>query len=201
VPARHHPASQASAGGQAPGTSRRSPPVRSRSPGRSKVRLPSTSAPLHAVTLSDTGRHGERAHCRRSVRRSARCRSRGGRCRSGHSEWWLGLLPAAGSQEAHPRMPVTAPDCSWMARLTVAVTWLRSPWPYCSARCRDSRWVWLPAARRRPIWPGPAPGSRRDPGAGIRDVGSLIEGPCSGSGRGACTQPAEPLATGGWRWC
>jgi hypothetical protein len=49
---------------RAPGTSRRSPPVRSRSPGRSKVRLPSMSAPRHAVTLSDTGRHGERAHCR-----------------------------------------------------------------------------------------------------------------------------------------
>jgi hypothetical protein len=61
---RQHPASQASAGGQAPGTSRRSPPVRSRSPGRSKVRLPSMSAPSHAVTLSDTRRHGERAHCR-----------------------------------------------------------------------------------------------------------------------------------------
>jgi hypothetical protein len=61
---RNHPASQASAGGQAPGTSRRGPPVRSQSPGRSKVRLPSMSAPRHAVTLSDTGRHGERAHCR-----------------------------------------------------------------------------------------------------------------------------------------
>ena len=61
---RNHPARQASAGGQAPGTSRRSPPVRSRSPGRSKVRLPSMSAPRHTVTLSDTGRHGERAHCR-----------------------------------------------------------------------------------------------------------------------------------------
>jgi hypothetical protein len=47
---RDHPASQASAGGQAPGTSRRSPPVRFRSPGRSKVRLPSMSAPSHAVT-------------------------------------------------------------------------------------------------------------------------------------------------------
>jgi hypothetical protein len=65
---RQHPASQASAGGQAPGTSRRSPPVRSRSPGRSKMRLPSMSAARHAVTLSDTRRHGERAHCRRSVR-------------------------------------------------------------------------------------------------------------------------------------
>jgi hypothetical protein len=42
---RQHPASRASAGGQAPGTSRRSPPVRSRSPGRSKMRLPSMSAP------------------------------------------------------------------------------------------------------------------------------------------------------------
>ena len=53
-----------------PGTPRRRPPVRSRSPGRSKVRLPSLSAPCTAVTLSDTGRHGERAHCRliRSVR-------------------------------------------------------------------------------------------------------------------------------------
>lgn len=40
-----------------PGTSRRRPPVRSRSPGRSKVRLPSMSAPCTAVTLSDTGRH------------------------------------------------------------------------------------------------------------------------------------------------
>jgi hypothetical protein len=65
---RNHPASQASAGGQAPGTSRRSPPVRSQSPGRSKVRLPGMSAPCHAVTLSDTGRHGERTHCRRSGR-------------------------------------------------------------------------------------------------------------------------------------
>jgi hypothetical protein len=64
---RQHPASRASAGGQAPGTSRRSPPVRSRSPGRSKMRLPSMSAARHAVTLSDTRRHGERAHCRRSV--------------------------------------------------------------------------------------------------------------------------------------
>ena len=64
---RNHPASQASAGGQAPGTSRRSPPVRSQSPRRSKVRLPGMSAPCHAVTLSDTGRHGERRHCRRSV--------------------------------------------------------------------------------------------------------------------------------------
>jgi hypothetical protein len=51
-----------------PGTSRRSPPVRSRSPGRSKMRLPSMSAARHAVTLSDTGRHGERAHCRRYAR-------------------------------------------------------------------------------------------------------------------------------------
>ena len=65
---RQHPASRASAGGQAPGTSRRSPPVRSRSPGRSKVQLPSMSAARHAVTLSGTGRHGERAHCRRSAR-------------------------------------------------------------------------------------------------------------------------------------
>jgi hypothetical protein len=73
---RNHPASQASAGGQAPGTSRRSPPVRSRSPGRSKVRLPGMSAPCHAVTLSDTGRHGERAHCRRSGVRHERERRR-----------------------------------------------------------------------------------------------------------------------------
>jgi hypothetical protein len=41
---RQHPASRASAGGQAPGTSRRSPPVRSRSPGR-KMRLPSCPRP------------------------------------------------------------------------------------------------------------------------------------------------------------
>ena len=38
------------------------------SPGRSKMRLPSMSAARHAVTLSGTGRHGERAHCRRSGR-------------------------------------------------------------------------------------------------------------------------------------
>jgi hypothetical protein len=65
VPARNHPAGQASAGGQAPGTSRWSPPGRSRSPGRSKVRLPSMSGPCPAVTLSDTGGRGERAQCRR----------------------------------------------------------------------------------------------------------------------------------------
>ena len=33
--------------------------------GRSKVRLPGMSAPRHAVTLSDAGGQGERAHCRR----------------------------------------------------------------------------------------------------------------------------------------
>ena len=68
-------------------------------------------------------------------------------------------------------MPVTAPDCSWMAPLTVAVAWLRSPWPYCSVRCRDSRWVWLPAARCRPIWPGllPDPGGIREQVSGSRD--------------------------------
>lgn len=32
------------------------------------------------------------------------------------------------------------------------------------------------------------------------DLGSLIEGFAHGRGRGACTYPAEPLATG-WRWC
>ena len=42
--------------------------MRSRSPGRSKVQLPSMSAPRRAVTLSDTGRHGERAHCRRYLK-------------------------------------------------------------------------------------------------------------------------------------
>ena len=92
---RNHPASQASAGGQAPGTSRRSPPVRSRSPGRSKMRLPSMSAPCHAVTLSDTGRHGERAHCRRYVLSGGRDRRRPSAHRSGFSVLGPGR-PASG---------------------------------------------------------------------------------------------------------
>ena len=61
---RNHPASQASAGGQSPerrGGARQCVPSRR----GSRVRLPSMSAPRHAVTLSDTGRHGERAKSRR----------------------------------------------------------------------------------------------------------------------------------------
>jgi len=53
--------------------------------GRSRVGLPSTSAPYPAVTLSDARGHGERAHCRRSARTASRCRSLRWRCRSGYS--------------------------------------------------------------------------------------------------------------------
>jgi len=38
------------------------------SPGRRRVRLPGAAAPQLAVTLSDTGGQGERAHCRRYAR-------------------------------------------------------------------------------------------------------------------------------------
>jgi hypothetical protein len=52
------------AAGQVPGMSRWSRPLRSRV--ARGVRLPGTSAPCPAVTLSDTGSRGERAHCRLS---------------------------------------------------------------------------------------------------------------------------------------
>ena len=78
---RNHPASQASAGGQAPerrGGARQCVPSRR----GSRVRLPSMSAPRHAVTLSDAGRHGERAHCRRSVWLPGQCGSLAGAYRT-----------------------------------------------------------------------------------------------------------------------
>jgi len=48
-----------------PGTPLRSRPLRSRPPGCRRVRLPGASVPCSGIPLSDTGRHGERAHCRR----------------------------------------------------------------------------------------------------------------------------------------
>jgi len=53
--------------------------------GAGKVRLPGMSAPRRAVTLSDTRRHGERAHCRRSARLRKIMRSSTGAHRSGRS--------------------------------------------------------------------------------------------------------------------
>jgi len=114
-----------------PGTSRRSPPVRSRSPGRSKMRLPSMSAARHAVTLSDTRRHGERAHCRRYGARPGR---RGWLCephangrsvapanRRACSRCWPGPGGPEGRWAAEPVMPEpTGQDPDVVGKLQLA---------------------------------------------------------------------------------
>jgi hypothetical protein len=78
--------------GQVPGMSRWSRPLRSRV--ARGVRLPGTSAPCPAVTLSDTGGQGERAHSRR----------RRGRRLLG----WLAGVRLSG----HYVLPLRVPSCS-----------------------------------------------------------------------------------------
>jgi hypothetical protein len=68
-------------------------PRQSRPPLRSSKRLPGTSVSLPGITLSDKGGQGERAHCRRSGRMSARYRSRHWMYRFGPSA--LGLASPA----------------------------------------------------------------------------------------------------------
>ena len=53
-----------------PGTPWRSRPPRPRPPGRRRIRLPGASILYLGITLSDERGEGERAHCRRSGRRT-----------------------------------------------------------------------------------------------------------------------------------